>query len=65
MFGKKTFANQLMARSDVNLPDFDANTIILSALYKVFSTIDPNLLLVSCRTINKGDFKSPLAETIG
>jgi len=54
-----------MARSDVNLPDFDAYMTILSALYKVFSTIGPSLSLVSCRTINKGDFKSPLAETSG
>jgi len=64
VFGKKTSVNYLMARSDVSLPDFDANVTILSALYKGFS-IGPNLPPVSCRTISKGDFKSPSAETSG
>jgi len=50
---------------DVDFPELEAKTTIFSALYIVFSTIDPNWPLVSCKIISKGNVRTPSAEIIG
>jgi len=54
-FGKNTSFNQVFTWFDVNLPDLEAVTKILSPLNKFFCTFRSNVLVTFYNTINRGN----------